>query len=371
MTTQSKNIYASLGIKTLINAQGTYTVLGGSLMPQEVLQAMTEAAGWFVSIPELQEKVGERIAGLVKVPSAMVTAGAASAITAATAACMARDHPAAIDKLPDTAGLRNEVVIQKSHKCGYEPQMLLLGAKLVWVESHAELEKSFNPRTAMLFFLNRYEPLGQIKRQDWIRAGKEHAVPVFNDAAADVPPAGRLSEYVHQGFDLVAFSGGKALRGPQASGLLLGRADLIATARSALSPHMGIGRGMKVGKEEIIGLLAAVERFLAIDHEAQSRLWETRVAEMIELLAEIPGVNLRQDVPEIANHSPHLLIDWSRWHVALSAAEVVRQLREGNPSIAVLAEAEYGLRIAVWTLRDDEHRMVARRIRDIFATKKT
>ena len=138
-------------------------------MPPEVVQAMTEAAGWFVSIAELQEKVGERIAGLLKVPAAMVTAGAASAITVATAACMTRENPAAIDKLPETAGLRNEVVIQKSHKCGYEPQMLLLGAKLVWVETLAELEKSINPRTAMLFFLNRYEPLGQIKRQDWVR----------------------------------------------------------------------------------------------------------------------------------------------------------------------------------------------------------
>jgi D-glucosaminate-6-phosphate ammonia-lyase len=367
---QSKNIYASLGVKTLINAQGTYTALGGSLMSQEVLQAMTEAAGWFVSIPELQEKVGERIAGLLKVPAAMVTAGAASAITVATAACMTRDNPAAIDKLPETGGLFNEVVIQKSHKCGYEPQMLLLGAKLVWVETLAELEKSINPRTAMLFFLNRYEPLGQINRHDWVRAGKERAVPVFNDAAADVPPAGRLSEYVHQGFDLVAFSGGKALQGPQASGLLLGRADLIKAGRRAISPQMGIGRGMKVGKEEIMGLLAAVERFLTMDHKAEERLWESRVAEMTALLAGTPGISLRRDVPEIANHSPHLLVEWSRWHVALSAAEVVRQLREGDPSIAVLAEAEHALRIAVWTLRDDEHRIVARKIKEILAAKK-
>ncbi len=366
---QSKNIYANLGVKTLINAQGTYTALGGSLMPQEVLHAMTEAAGWFVSIEELQEKVGLRIAGLLNVPAAMVTAGAASAITVATAACMARDHPAAIDKLPETDGLYNEIVIQRSHKCGYEPQMLLLGAKLVWVETLAELQRAINSRTAMLFFLNRYEPLGQIKRQDWIRAGKDHAVPVFNDAAADVPPASRLSEYVHEGFDLVAFSGGKALRGPQSSGLLLGRADLIKTGRGALSPHMGIGRGMKVGKEEIMGLLAAVERFLSMDHEAERRVWETRASEMTELLAGIPGVNLRHDVPDIANHSPHVLIEWSRWHVPLSAAEVVHQLREGDPAIAVLAESEYALRIAVWTLRDDEHRIVAKRIKDILAGK--
>ena len=151
----------------------------------------------------------------------------------------------------------------------------------------------------------------------------------------------------------------------------MGRADLIAAGRRAISPQMGIGRGMKVGKEEIIGLLAAVERFLTMDHDAEWRLWETRVAEMIELLAGIPGVNLRRDVPEIANHSPHLLIEWSRWHIPLPATEVVRQLHDGDPSIAVLGEGEYGLRIAVWTLQDDEHRIVARRIREVLAGKKT
>ncbi len=370
MINQHKNIYANLGIKTLINAQGTYTTLGGSLMPPEVVQAMAAAAGWFVSIPELQEKVGSRIAGLLKVPAALVTAGAASAITVATAACMTREKPGSIEHLPETAGLKNEIVIQKSHKCGYEPQMLLLGAKLVWVETPAELQSAINSRTAMLFFLNRYEPLGQIKRHDWVRAGKENSVPVFNDAAADVPPAGRLSEYVHQGFDLVAFSGGKGLRGPQASGLLLGRADLIAAGRHAISPQMGIGRGMKVGKEEMMGLLAAVERYLTMDHDAERRLWETRVAEMIEALKGIPGMNAQPDVPEIANHSPHLLLEWSRWHIALSANEVVGKLRDGDPPIAALAEGEHGLRIAVWTLRDDEHRIVAKRIREILTDKK-
>ena len=370
MMHRPQNIYAKLGIKTLINAQGTYTTLGGSLMPSEVLQAMTDAAGWFVSIPELQEKVGTRIAALLKVPAAMVTAGAASAIAVATAACMARENPEAIDGLPNTDGFRNEVVIQKAHKCGYEPQMLLLGAKLVWVETLAELEKAINPRTAMLFFLNRHEPLGQIKRQDWVRVGKEHAVPVFNDAAADLPPVGRLWEYHQQGFDLVAFSGGKGLQGPQASGLLLGRADLIATGRRAISPEMGVGRGMKVGKEEIIGLLAAIERFVSMDHDAHWRLWETRVAGIIDLLDGIPGIKLRRDVPEIANHSPHLLIEWSPRHIPLAADDVVQHLRDGDPPIAILAEGEHGLRIAVWTLREDEHQIVASRVRAILTDLK-
>jgi D-glucosaminate-6-phosphate ammonia-lyase len=149
--------------------------------------------------------------------------------------------------------------------------------------------------------------------------------------------------------------------------LLLGRADLIEVGRRAISPQMGIGRGMKVGKEEIMGLLAAVERFLSMDHQAEWQLWETRVAEMLELLRGMPGINLRRDIPEIANHSPHLLIEWSRWHVPLNAADVLRRLRDGDPPIAVLAEGELGLRIAVWTLRNDEHRIVAKRIREILA----
>ena len=190
-----------------------------------------------MSIPELQEKVGARIAGLVGVPAAMVTAGAASAITVATAACMTRGDPAAMDRLPDTEGLKNEVIIQKAHHCGYEPQIEITGARLIWVETRAELDRAITPRTAMMFFLNRYEPLGQIKRDEWIRVGKERGVPLFNDAAADVPPAGRLAEYVQQGFDLVAFSGGKAIRGPQSSGLLLGRPDLIAVGRHLSAPH--------------------------------------------------------------------------------------------------------------------------------------
>ena len=189
----AQNIYTRLGIRTMINGQGTYTTLGGSLMPPEVVQAMAEAAGAFVSIPELQEKVGARIAKLLGVPAAMVTAGAASAITVATAACMTWDDPPAIDRLPDTDGLKNEVDHpERPIISGYEPQITIAGAKLVWVETRAELDRAINPRTAMMFFLNRYEPLGQIKRDEWIAVGKERGVPLFNDAAADVPPAGAV-----------------------------------------------------------------------------------------------------------------------------------------------------------------------------------
>lgn len=362
----SESVYARLGIRPVINAMGTYTTLGGSLMPPEVLQAMAEAARRFVDIPELQAMVGARIASLVGVPAAMVTAGAASAITVATAACRVVGKPEVLHRLPNAAGVPNEVVLQPAHRSGYEAQMRLAGATLVWVETRAELDRAINDRTAMLFFLNRYEPEGKIQRDEWIRVGRERGVPTFNDAAADVPPASRLSQYVHEGFDLVAFSGGKGLRGPQSTGLLLGRADLIALAQQAISPHEGIGRGMKVGKEELVGLLTAVERFLTLDHDAERRRWEGQATDIIARLGGIPGMNARRDVPEVANRAPHVVLEWSGRHSTLTAAEVARRLRAGDPPIALLVEGERNLRIAVWTLQGDEHRVVAERLAALF-----
>jgi L-seryl-tRNA(Ser) seleniumtransferase len=279
---------------------------------------------------------------------------------------MTWDNLPAIDRLPDTSGLRNEVILQKGHKSRYEPQMSLTGAKLVWVETREELDRAINPRTAMMFFLNRFGPLGAIKREEWLAVGKGRGVLTFLDAAADVPPISRFSEYIREGFDLVTYSGGKAIRGPQASGLLLGRPDLIAAGRRAISPSMGIGRAMKVGKEEIVGLLAALERYLKLDHDAEWRTWEIRSAEIITQLAQVPGLSARQEVAEIANHVPQVVVDWSKWHSPLTSEEVVRKLWDGDPRIAILAEGERGLRIMVWTLQGDEHRIVANRIRQIF-----
>ena len=364
--TPAKNVYSRLGVKTLINAQGTVTVVGGSLMPPEVVQAMAEAAGWFVSIPELQEKVGARIAELLGVPAAMVTAGAASAITVATAACMTRDNLRAIDRLPETDGLRNEVILQKGHKSGYEPQMALTGAKLVWVETREELDRAINPRTAMMFFLNRFEPLGRIKRRGVAPVGKERGVPTFLDAAADVPPLSRFSEYIREGFDLVTFSGGKAIRGPQASGLLLGRADLIAAGRRAISPSMGIGRGMKVGKEEIVGLLAAVERFLdARPRRGMAHLGGPDVADHRRARPRSPASPRGATSPRSPIMSPRSSSSGAdgtpRSPPTRSSASSGMATR-GSPC---WPKGHHGLRIVVWTLRDDEHRIVAKRVREV------
>jgi uncharacterized pyridoxal phosphate-dependent enzyme len=332
------------------------------------VSAMEEAAKYFVPLADLQKRVGARIAELLGAPAAMVTGGCASAITLGTAACVAGGDQEKLRRLPDTAGMKNEIVQQKTHRGGYEQQMLLVGAKIVWIETREELDRAINDRTAMLFFYNEMEPEGKIDRHEWIRVGKERGVPTFNDAASDTPPAERLSQYVREGFDLVAFSGGKALRGPQCSGLLMGRKDLIEAAVPAMSPYAGIGRGMKVGKEEMVGLLAAIERYLKVDHDREFKELEGRVQDIIGVLSKIPGLETGRHLPPIANHVPHVQISWGEDAFKLKARDVVRQLMEGNPSIAVSQRGERLLHVSVWMMRPGEHQVVAKRLKEVFTT---
>jgi len=360
-------VYERIGVRPLINGAGTLTILGGSIMPPEVVRAMEQASRYFVDLPDLQVKVGARIAEILGVPAAMVTAGAASAITVATAACITRGDRKRYAALPNTEGMPNEVIQQRSHRSGYEAQMLVAGAKIVWVETLEEAERAIGPVTAMMFYLNKNDAAGRISRRQWIQLGKKHNIPLFNDAAADVPPARRLSEIWKEGFDLVAFSGGKGLMGPQCSGLLLGRKDLIEAARPAISPAGGIGRGMKVGKEEMIGLLAAVERYVRTDHDAEIRMLEGRVREMMRMLAGVEGIETAVKVPPIANEVPHLAVKWDEAAKRITSAEVVRKLREGDPPIAVLNEGRGSLLVSVWMMRGNEHRTVARRLREVLA----
>lgn len=329
---------------------------------------MDEASRHFINLTELQTKVGARIAELLGVPAAMVTGGAASAITLGTAACVTLGDKEKLRRLPDTTGMKNEIVQQKAHRGGYEQQILLVGTKIVWVETREELDRAINERTAMMFFYNENEPMGKIDRHEWIRVGKERGVPTFNDAAADTPPMERLSQYVREGFDLVAFSGGKALRGPQCSGILMGRKDLIEAAVPAGSPNASIGRNMKVGKEEMVGLLVAVERYLKFDHVAEQKELESRVTEMRRVLGAIPGLATERLFPPIANCVPHVVVSWDQSAFPLTASEVVRQLREGEPSIAVSGTGQRKLKISVWMMRPGEHRLVTKRLQEIFAS---
>ena len=358
-------MYSKLGVKPVINGMGTVTVLGGCLMPPEVLQAMDEAAQFFVPIPELQRKAGARIAELLGVPGAMVTGGAASGITVATVACLCRGDEKKLQQLPDVTGMPYEVIQQKAHHSGYEHQITLTGAKVIEVETAEELQAAIGPKTAMMFFLNKHDPDGKIKREEWLQIAKKNNILTFNDAAADVPPKERLWQYVKEGFDLVAFSGGKGMLGPQSAGLLLGRKDLIDASFPAMSPAGGIGRGMKVAKEEIVGMVAALERFLKMDHAAEAQLLDKRVAEMIAGLGKVKGVKTSKYVPVIANELPHFLMEWDESVVGLKTQQIVEKLQKGDPPIHVLPEGPGRMVVSVWMMTGDQHRVVAKRLAEI------
>lgn len=363
----TSSLYASLGIKPVINGVGVVTVLGGSIMPPEVIRAMEEASRFFIPLPELEKKVGARIAEMLKAPAAMVTCGAASAISVGTAACLSQGDPARLRQLPKRDGIRYEVIQQKSHRSGYEHQMEMCGAKVVTVETRQELESAINEKTGMLFFLNKAEHNGQIKSADFIRIAKERGVPTMNDAASDATPKENLWKYTQQGFDLVIFSGGKALRGPQASGLLLGRKDLIDASYPAMSPFGGIGRGMKVGKEELCGLLAAVERYLKVDHQAEMRELEARVTSIRTALKGVAGIQTDRHVPVIANEVPHVTVGWDESVKGVTSQQMVERLQAGDPPIHVQRPGKGQLLISVWMMRGDEHKIVGRRLREILS----
>jgi L-seryl-tRNA(Ser) seleniumtransferase len=265
--------------------------------------------------------------------------------------------------------MKNEVILQKSHHSCYDNQLTDVGVKLVDVETRTQLDSAINDKTALMFFMNIAEPAGRIKRQEWIEAARRHKVPTLLDAAADVPPVERLSEYNKMGFDLVAFSGGKALRGPNDTGLLLGRKDLIEAGRLNANPHCGtIGRMMKVSKEDMIALLAAVERYVRTDHKAEWAEWERKIGLIEHALQDILTIRCERVVPPIANHVPHLQLTWDQERVKITREQVTKELAEGDPSIQigrVGGTGDKGILISVFVLQEGEDRIVADRLHGI------
>lgn len=367
-----QNVYDALGVKRVINATGTVTVFGGSVMPPEVVAAWSAAAGHFVDLVELQNRVGEKIAKLLGVEAALVTTGAAGALLLGTAAAVTRGDRKLIPRLPDTSGMKNEVILQKSHHSCYDNQLTDVGVKLVDVESTADLKKAINPRTALMFFMNMADADGKIKRDEWARLAREHEIPCLIDAAADVPPVSRIAEYAKTGYDLIAVSGGKAIRGPNDTGLLLGRKDLIEAAKLNANPHCGtIGRMMKVGKEDMVALATAVERFVRLDHDAERKELERRISVIEAAINRFPSVECTWIVPAIANHVPHLQIDWDPKRLKITREQATRQLADGDPSIRigrVSGTGDKGILISVLTLQSGEEDAIAERLRKIFTT---
>ncbi len=336
-----------------------------SLMPPEVMEAINYASKHYVMLDELHDKVGERIATLVHSEAAMVTSGAASALTLGTAAVLTGTDRQKIVDLPNLATMKSEVITQKSHRFGYEHAVRNCGVKLVEVETREDLERAVSGQTAMMLFYNNNNSEGRIRDEEFVQLGKKHGIPTLNDAAADVPPVENLWKYTKMGFDLVAFSGGKGLRGPQSAGLLLGRKDLIAAARLNAPPNGNtIGRGLKVNKEEMLGILAALERYLANDHVAERREFEARAEAIRGGVAALPGVKAEVFVPEVANHVAHVRVSWNAAARGLTAADAVNALRAGEPSIGTRSEGD-ALVIGVWMMQPGEDKIVARRLRQV------
>jgi D-glucosaminate-6-phosphate ammonia-lyase len=361
-----RDYFKELGVRPFINAAGTYTALTASLMQPEVVEAMNYASRSFVRLEDMQDAAGKRIAAVTAAEAGMVTSGAAGAITIGTAACVAGDNPEFIRRLPDTTGMKNEFIIQRSHRYGYDHAIRNVGIKLVEVESAAELEAAVNPHTGMMMFYNNNDPVGKIQSAEFVALGKKHGVPTFNDASADVPPVGNLTKYLKLGFDLVTFSGGKGICGPQSAGVLVGRKELIRAARMNTSPNSdSIGRGMKVNKEEMLGMMVALENYAKRDHEAEWREWEKRIGIIRDSVANLPTLTSELYVPEIANHVPHLRMKWDAAVLKITPAEVVQQLRAGDPCIETTPGFKDELVMTVWMLQAGEAQVVARRLRGI------
>lgn len=368
---QTGNVYDELGVTTVINCEGTMTVLGGSLPHPELEAVMLQAGRHFVSMTELEVAAGKRIAQMLKLPegfTALVTSGAAAAIQSGLAGILTGDNETLIRQLPDLTGMKSEVIIQKSHRNPFDHQLRTTGVKLVEIETREQLRRAVNERSAMMHFTNFANAAGQIKVDEWAKLAKQYNLPCMNDAAADTPPVSHLWDYTVMGYDLVTFSGGKAIRGPQCAGLLIGRAELVANALLNNSPHEDtIGRSQKVGKEEIVGMIKALELYLNEDHDALAREWQTRLDNIASQVTKVPGVSTSSFTPDIANHVPHLHITWDEGRVHVTAQEASKWLRSAKPSIVIgSGEGRPGLTMSSFMLQPGEDKIVAEQLVKLF-----
>ena len=363
-----RDFFKELGLRTFINAAGTYTSMTGSLMPKEVSDAISYGTTEYVNLDELQDKVGERIAELLECEYATVSSGCFGAMSIGMAGILTGMDPKKVKQLPNTEGMRNEVIIQESHTIGYAQALTNVGAKVVKIKTARDLEKAINKNTAMLWFLNANTDQGAIKWEEFIALGKKYNIPTFIDCAADVPPVENLFKFTKMGFDLVAFSGGKGIRGPQSAGLLLGKRKYIEAARMHTPPRgETIGRGMKVNKEEVLGMLAALELYLQKDHKAEWAMWEAQIKLISNSALEIKGVETEVHVPKYANHVPSLRIRWNQNLVKITPNEVRDQLKNGHPSIQTVGDNST-VGITTWMMVPGQERIVATRINEILSS---
>jgi D-glucosaminate-6-phosphate ammonia-lyase len=375
MNTAVQDVYDELGVRKVINGLATVTVLGGSIMPSEVVAVMAEAARHFVEIDELQAKAGARIAEWTHNEAAYVCCGATAGIALATAACIAGTDAAKRDRLPDTTGMKNEIIVHRASAIGFAQAVRHAGGELVPIGDEAgasvdQFESAIGERTGGILYIYKEHLMGgQVPLADAIAIAQRHAVPVIVDAAAQIPPVENLWRFTGEGgmgADLAIFSGGKGLCGPQSSGLILGRKALVDACAFHASPRMGIGRGMKVGKEEIIGLMAAVRWYIDLDHAALLRQYEEQVAAVVDALCRVPGVTARRAWPsEAGQPMPLAEIVFDEARLGLTRDEVLMRLREGEPSVWVRPARAASIYVNPQTLTPGQERIVVARLLEV------
>jgi len=367
--------YAKLGVEKIINAAGTYTYLTAAVMPPQVQRAVAQAALHPVVLKDLQKASGEYIANRLHCEGAVVTSGASAALTLATAACLVSANGVRPDQIPeDVSGLKHEVIVQKAHRYEYDHAMLLCGVHIVEVVSLDDYKRAFSPKTVMTNFFNSAEH-GEIDRKTWLEIAHQNGVPCHLDAAADMPPISNLWKYTAMGYDLVCFSGGKGIRGPQNAGLLLGKKTLIDLAVANNNPNSdAVGRGMKVAKEQIVGMVAAVDWLLEQSDEANHAEYMRRADTIIQMVKDVPTMKANIFVPEIANHVPHVILDYDPAVVGLTPKQVQTRLREQRPPIELNPATgstgrlgphagENSIVVGTWMLQPGEAEVVGRRLR--------
>ena len=366
MKAAPRDFLKELGVRPIINGAGVYTFATASLMRPEVVAAIQSLSTHFVRLDELHDAVGIRIAKMLGTSAAMVPSGAAAGLTLGTAATLTGEDPDRIRRIPDLTGMKSEVIVQKTHRFPYDHMVRNCGVRLIEVETREQLEGAINQRTAMMLFLNKSEKLGKVGLEEFVAIGKKRGIPTMNDCAADVPPVDNMMKPIRLGFDMIVVSGGKAIRGPQSAGILAGRADLIRAARKNTSPNSDtMGRSCKVNKEEMVGMMVALDLFLKEDHAAMYRGWERTAYAMKAALTKIPRVKADLFVPDIANQSPHVRASWEGYSISPEA--LMQKLREGEPSIEVVPASSVPgtIEISTWMLQNGEAEIITRRIREI------
>ena len=366
---KKRDLFEELGVTRVINAGVTMTFFSGSLMMPEVLEAINSTSHDFANMYELQDKVGGKIAEMLQCEAAMVTSGAACALLLGTAAAITGTDQAKIKIIPNLPDPRPEVIMQKTHRYLFDQAILTTGAKIIEVEGPDEMEKAFNSNTVLALFYNAADK-SSVSHEDFLAIAKRHQIPTFIDAAADVPPVENLFKFQKMGFDLVTFSGGKMIRGPQSAGLLFGRKDLIEAAKLHHSPHEApIGRASKVNKEEMFGMYAALKSYLERDHEQEWNDWLDRIEHIKKKIEKVPSVKGETNInPGPANAFPSLHVTWDQETVKMTAADAQAALQKGTPSIVANVDNKDGnkvLSIGVVLLRKDQVDIVARRLKEI------